>query len=174
MLSTRLWPRRVLTALIATWVLLASSAHAARARQFSLELIPANDSYLPGVAEWKLDATIRVLVVMTNNTKREVDFSLTDPGADYVMEVRDASGRPVPESEHLRELKKSAGSGEFILFRRISIRLKPGQQQRDSIELSHFYDFTAPGQYTVRILRKFPQMSKRVVRSNRLVLTISP
>jgi len=147
-------------------------AHAAKAR-FSVERIPANDSYRPGVAVWKLGATIRLLVVMTNNTKREVDFALTNPGWDYEMDVRDASGRPVHESEHLRDIKRHT-DGEIFIFRNISVRLKPGQQGRDTIELSYFYDFTAPGQYSVRILRKFPQVSKRAIQSNRLVLIITP
>jgi hypothetical protein len=71
-----------------------------------LELAPSQNGTQPGVANWKVGAPVFVLVMMINNTSRTIHYSLRNSAFDYEMDVRDASGRPVPESESFRKLKE--------------------------------------------------------------------
>jgi hypothetical protein len=73
--------------------------------RFLLKLAPSQNAIQPGVLFWKLGTAIFVIVTMINESGRVVHYDLTNPGWDYEMDVRDASGNPVPETELLRKLK---------------------------------------------------------------------
>jgi hypothetical protein len=142
-----------------------------KVRGFSLQLAPSQNAIQPGVPVWKAGGPIFVLVLMTNNSNRTVQFSFTNPGRDYEMDVRDASGKPVPESELLRQIKKSAQNG-FIEGRNILVVLKPHETAQDTIGVSSFYDLSIPGKYSIKVRRVFPDVGKGFVQSNCLEFTI--
>lgn len=145
-----------------------------KARGFVLELVPSQNATRAGVARWKVDAPAFVLVTMINNTNRTVHYSLRNPAFDYEMDVRDASGTPVPETEWFHKLKQGTESGQIRLIegRNILVTLKPGETGQDTVELSSYYDLGKTGEYSLVIKRKFPDVDTNVIESNRLDLSI--
>jgi hypothetical protein len=118
---------------------------------FALQLGPSQDAIQPGDATWKAGAPVFVMVTMINDSKRAVHYSLTHPGLDYVMDVRDASGNAVPETEHFRQMKEALKSGFRITARNILVTLEPHQTQQDAIEVSFLYDLSRLGEYSIEV-----------------------
>lgn len=141
---------------------------------FALQLGPSQDAIQPGEATWKAGAPVFVIVTMMNDSKRTVHCSLTHPGLDYGMDVRDASGNAVPPTEHFRQMKEALKSGFRMTARNILVTLEPHQTQQDTIEVSFLYDLSRPGEYSIEVGREFHEVGKDPVRSNRLKLTITP
>jgi hypothetical protein len=139
---------------------------------FILQLVPSQNAIQPGAATWKTGAPVFLIVTMVNKSKKTVHYSLTNPGFDYLMDVRDGSGTPVPETEHLRQMKEK--SGVRITGRNIMGSLKPHDTAQDTIEVSYFYDLSRTGEYSVQVQREFPEVGKEPVKSNRLELAITP
>jgi len=52
--------------------------------------------------------------------------------------------------------------------------LKLLERAQDTIEVSHFYDLSRPGEYSVQVQREFPEIGKEPLTSNRLELAITP
>lgn len=155
----------------------ASSAGGRKARGFVLELVPSQNATSPGVARWKTGAPVFLLVITVNNTNRTVHYSLRNPAFDYEMEVRDASGTPVPETEWFHKLKQGTESGQIRLVesgRNILVTLNPGETGQDTVELSSYYDLRKAGEYSVTVKRKFPDVDTDAIESNRLDLSIVP
>ena len=111
---------------------------------------------------------------VVNNSNKTLHYSLTNLRFDYVMDVRDESGTPVPETEHLRQMKEGLRSGLPIMGRNIMGTLKPHERAQDTIEVSYFYNLSRPGEYSVQVQREFPEIGKEPLKSNRLELAITP
>ncbi|HMD38338.1 MAG TPA: hypothetical protein VKH15_03590 [Candidatus Acidoferrum sp.] len=142
-------------------------------RGFALQLVPSQNAIQPGVATWKVGAAAFVLVMMINNSNRTVHYSLTNPGFDWEMDVRDGAGNPVPESQALRKMKQDAQK-VLISGRNILGTLKPHETAQDTVEVSCFYDLSRPGKYSIQVQRVFSDVGKEFVQSNRLERTIEP
>jgi hypothetical protein len=142
--------------------------------RFLLRLTPSQNAIQPGVASWKLGTAVFVIVTMINDSDRVVHYGLTNPGWDYEMDVRDASGNPVPETERLRELRENLKNGRIITGRNILGTLRPHETAQDTIEVSSFYDLSSPGEYSIQVQREFLDVGKGFVKSTRLVLTVTP
>jgi hypothetical protein len=78
---------------------------------FALQLAGSHNSIFPDFAVWKVGESVRVIVTMINRSNREVHYSLTNPGWDWRMDVRDAEGKPVGETELFRQMKESLKNG---------------------------------------------------------------
>jgi hypothetical protein len=113
--------------LLAVVVLVFSSSAGSRK-----ELAPSQNATQPGVANWKVGAPVFVLVMMINNTSRTIHYSLRNSAFDYEMDVRDASGRPVPESESFRKLKEQVKNSP-VHGRNILVTLRPGETGQDRV-----------------------------------------
>lgn len=163
--------RLAIGALMAVVLVCASSA--GDTRGFVLELVPSQNATNPGVGPWEVGAPVFVLVMMINKTNRTVHYALRNPAFDYQMDVRDTSGRPVPETESFRKLKEQAKNGS-IAGRNIGVILKPGETGQDMIEVSGLYDLSSPGKYSIQVRREFPDVGLGFVQSNRIELTITP
>jgi hypothetical protein len=111
---------------------------------------------------------------MFNQSTRVVHYSLTNPGWDWEMDVRDSTGKPVGETDMFRQMKENLKNGSVITSRNIIGTLRPNEKAQDVIEVQMFYDLSRPGEYYIQIQRKFPDMGKEPIKSNRLALTITP
>lgn len=140
---------------------------------FALQLVPSQNAIQPGVPTWKVGAAAYVLVMMINNSNRTVHYSLTKPGFDWEMDVRDGAGNPVSETELLREMKQNAQKG-LVSGRNILGILKPHETARDTVEVGSYYDLSRPGKYSIQVQRVFSDVGKEFVQSNRLEMTIEP
>ncbi len=155
-------------------ILLRPVAEGKQKNRFLLRLTPSQNAIQPGVSSWKLGTAVFVIVTMINESDRVVHYGLTNPGWDYEMDVRDASGNPVPETERLRKLKENLKNGLIITDRNILGSLKPHETAQDTIEVSSFFDLSSPGDYSIQVQREFPDVGQSLVKSNRLSLTVTP
>ena len=90
------------------------------------------------------------------------------------MDVRDSMGNPAKETDEFREMKENRKNGRIVLSRNILGALRPSEKAQDVIEVQMFYDLSRTGEYTIQVQRMFPDVSKEPIKSNRLVLTITP
>jgi hypothetical protein len=141
---------------------------------FTIELTGSHDSIHSDSAVWRVGEPVRVIVVMNNQSKRAVAFSLTNPGLDWEMDVRDAEGKPVAETDLFRRMKENVKSGQIITGRSMFGTLPPNQKAQDVIEVQGFYDLSRPGEYSIQVQRVFPDVANDPIKSNRLTLAITP
>lgn len=84
------------------------------------------------------------------------------------MKVWMSTGTSAPETV----LKKGlVCNGPRITGRDFLITLKPGESDDENLELTHLYDMSAPGEYTVQIERTFPEIGQ--LRSNTVTIKIA-
>jgi hypothetical protein len=139
-----------------------------------LQLAGSHNSIFPDSAVWKVGEPVRAIVTMVNQSKRVVHYSLTNPGWDWEMDVRDSTGKPVGETDLFRQMKENLKNGSIIVSRNIIGTLRPNEKAQDVIEVQMFYDLSRPGEYSIQIQRTFPDVAKDPIKSNRLTLTITP
>ena len=154
--------------------LLGSSAEGRRHRGLVLELAGSHDSISPDSAVWKVGEPVRVLVMIVNHSDHVISYSLTDPGWDWEMDVRDSSGKPVDETDRLRRIKEQKKTGRLFITRNMIGWLRPNEKGQDVIEVETFYDLSRAGEYSIQVQRKFHNDDKEAIKSNRLILTIRP
>jgi hypothetical protein len=141
---------------------------------FVLRLAGSHNSLSPDSAVWKVGEPVRVIVMMVNHSKQVVNFSLTDPGWDWEMDVRDSSGKPVAETDLLRRIKESKKTGHISLARNLIGWVRPNEKAQDVVEVQMYYDLSQPGEYSIQVQRRFPGIAKDPIKSDRLMLTITP
>jgi hypothetical protein len=145
-----------------------------KVRGFLLQLLPSGDVIQAGsIATWKVASPVIVVVRMVNDSDRTVHYSLTSPARDYEIQLLDASGRAVRERDELRKMKESSSQRVWVESRNMLGDLKPGESADDAITVSNLYDLSSPGEYSLRVERKFPDVGKHRVRSERLVFRIT-
>src|SRR5437899_8758887 len=93
---------------------------------FMLQLVPSQNAIQPGEPVWKTGSGVYALVMVINNSKRTVHYALTNPGFDWEMDVRDASWKPVPETEEFRKQKQNS-EHSLAYGRNILVTLKPNE-----------------------------------------------
>jgi len=111
---------------------------------------------------------------MINQTGRDVHYGLTNPGWDWDMDVRDSKGNPVGETDLFRQMKEDLKKRPIITSRNITGTLQPNEKHQDVIEVQMFYDLTRAGEYSIQVQRVFSDVAKDPIKSNRLILTITP
>jgi hypothetical protein len=123
-------------------------------------------------AEVKAGSDVWIKVHLTNTSSREIDLSANindmirvDP--NYVFDVRDASGNPVPKKVH----KHPELATGHAVFR----SLKPGESVTDEQDISGLDDLSQPGQYAIQVSRRTSDKEKDgLVKSNTITITVTP
>jgi hypothetical protein len=142
----------------------------------SLAITPSQKATQPGVALWKAGDPVFMILTMKKDSKPVLHFALphAHPAFNCRTEVCDAQDILVPETEHLRKLRKSLKSG-FLTTRNVLVTLKPQETCQDPIEVSYLYDVSRPGHYSVQVERDLPlERGQGVVKSNTITATITP
>ena len=111
---------------------------------------------------------------MINQTGRDVHYGLENSGWDWDMDVRDSKGNPVGETDLFRQMKEDLKKRPIITSRNITGTLQPNEKHQDVIEVQMFYDLTRAGEYSIQVQRVFSDVAKDPIKSNRLILTITP
>jgi hypothetical protein len=142
-----------------------------KVNSLTLQLVPSQNAIQPGEPVWKTGQGVCVLVMVINNSKRTVHYALTNAGFDWEMDVRDASGLRVPETEGFRKRKQNSQQG-LAYGRNILVTLKTNETSQDTIWVSEFYDVSSPGQYSIQVRRVFAEVGKEAVESDRIALTV--
>ena len=130
---------RVITA---SFCLFASAATSlGQQSSFSVKLSTKADVFRRG-------EPVRVLIHISNISRSLLVFGETGPLCDYHFEVRGVDGGP---AKMTMEAALSSCDEVTSLDRNISVRLLPGESNKDSCELSSLYDMLASGVYLVRV-----------------------
>jgi hypothetical protein len=100
-------------------------------------------------------------------------------GPVYKVDVRDRNGALAPEGESGRLAKiddqapPSLPPASPPRQGGQSLRLLPGEDWSDMIQLKDLYDIKIPGQYTIQV-RRWDDETKTWVKSNKLTVTVTP
>jgi hypothetical protein len=123
-------------------------------------------------AEVKSGSEVLVNVTLTNLSSHVVSFELSSPLCDYVVEVRDGTGRLLPDTEakSKSDCVHPHASGEYGIY-----RLKPNESLTRTIPISMFSDVSRPGDYSVQvawIAQK--ELGTALVRAETIKITVIP
>ncbi len=115
----------------------------------------------------KAGSPLWIEVSTTNPSDHEISF-WKSTNANYAIEVADDSGRPLPDKRPgyrhgrfdptLLDPKnldpKLVDSGEIVKMLSgslVCVTMKPGENSVDRIDVTKFYDMSAPGSYTIAV-----------------------
>jgi len=111
----------------------------------------------------KRGSRIMVRVTTTNTSDHEITYHDTSRDCDYSVTVLTGAGASALETESKRGLVCSS-SELRITGKDIVVTLKPGESNDERLELTHLYDMSIPGEYTVNVERTFAGIGR--LRSN--------
>lgn len=122
-------------------------------------------------AQIKSGSEARVEVTLTNNSNRVATLEFSSPLCDYVVEVRDHTGRLAPDTE----IKAAGDCANRATGAHGFSQLKPNESITNSIPINIFSNLSLPGQYSVQIQWKAPkEFGEVVVKSNTIRITVTP
>ena len=110
-------------------------------------------------------------VTIINQSDHSITYHNTRRACDYSIQVLASAGTPAPETSFKKRTECSSG-GLRITGRDIVVTLKPGEADREQIEITELYDMSASGEYTVRVERTFPEIGH--FRSNAVSVKVTP
>jgi len=119
---------------------------------------------------------IWVKVKESNISDHPVDAGRTNQPADWYKMVALLDGRPAPKTELYRQILTPAKEGAPLTFSWAFWTIKPGHTQTFDVELSLYFDFSAPGKYAVTFIRGTnPGQPDNVdVKSNTITFIVLP
>jgi|SRR5450432_374982 len=101
-------------------------------------------------------AKIMIRLTITNKSKHSITYNNTSSFCDYPLKVATSSGAPAPETPFKKELGECNNDPLRLLGRNIPVALKPGESASEEMEITEYYDMSAPGKYIVQAERIFP------------------
>jgi hypothetical protein len=142
----------------------------AGAAQSPFSLTIQDQLYGPTV---KLGSHVELKLTLTNTSASGITFWDRNRLCDYQLDIRDGSGRPVPETSFKSELK--CGSGFRVAFGKNQIRaLKPSESFTDVIFIDEAYELSHPDKYTIQASRAIPpELGRGSVRSNIITIAVT-
>ncbi len=123
----------------------------------------------------KAGEPLALTVTLVNNSHKSVSIRNMDFDLYYTIDVRDEYGNTAPETEEAREMREAAASPNH--HRWISGAngiLKPRQTWKHTLPVSHSWDMSRPGKYTIQVERQLPkELGKGSVKSNTITVTVT-
>ncbi len=121
----------------------------------------------------KAGSEVNIWVTLENTSPHEIGILKSAPELNYSVEMRDLSGKAVPDTEYGRKLKAAETVG--ISTSSVIIPLKPNEIIEDQITVSKLYEMAQPGKYMVRVLRVIPpDLGTGAVSSNTITVVVTP
>jgi hypothetical protein len=115
---------------------------------------------------------IPIHFVMINTTDRTISAGrpLTDNSAEfnYKLQVREKSGRPVPETDYHRSIARGTAGSQM------QFELKPGEKLEEDTEFTKQFDLSTPGTYEIQVFRWVQGEGKDPAKSNKLTIVVTP
>jgi hypothetical protein len=141
----------------------------------SVVVNPTHDGVLPGGGVEKAGAPIFVLVELVNNSGKTLSTSQWDYAEYYTFDVRDADGKPVSETDALRDMRESLKPGQRRSGHGIVSQIKAGRTWKERIMISRYYDLSRPGTYTLQLERKLPdELGNGTMNLEKVTITVLP
>jgi hypothetical protein len=122
-------------------------------------------------SEVKSGEDVYVKVTLTNNLNRVVTLEFASPLCDYAMEVRDADGNLLPDTDVKSKFEcpqRYTGGHGFV-------PVKPNEPLTATVSVSMFSDISRPGKYSVRVAWREPkELGGVLLKSNTVEITVVP
>jgi hypothetical protein len=131
---------------------------------FSVVLSTMQNTVKAGSAVW-------VSFVVTNLSDHKIRAASF--GDDLQFEVEDGSGHRVSYAKHKDRNGRTVISVRNATGHGIAEDMEPGKTVKGQLPVSHYYDLSRPGQYTIQATRKDPN-SNEVRESNAVTVTVTP
>lgn len=112
-----------------------------------------------------------VKVTFTNNLSRVITLEFASPLCDYSMEVRDADGNLLPETE----VKSKSECPQTLTGAHGFVALKPTESVTSTISVNMFSDMSRPGKYSVQVAWREPkELGDVALKSNPIKVMVVP
>jgi hypothetical protein len=122
----------------------------------------------------KIGSPVSVEVTKTNQSNHVINNSkVRSFSPPYEIDIKDDQGNSRPETESSRQAKKARDADLSHTFSVAFGNLKPGESDRDRIDLNRYYDVGLSGTYTIQ-LRQIDSETKTIVKSNTITVTVAP
>jgi hypothetical protein len=111
--------------------------------------------------------------LIQNVTKKRLSLIESFPERDYEIAVTNLRGELVKLTEKGETLRNNKEQ----YFRLLAIKIKAGEQHKDTIDIAGLYDLSVPGVYYVNASRKVQKLNSNSwtdVESNTLTITVVP
>lgn len=136
----------------------------------SITLRPSKGDTTTGTGVVIAGSPVYVLVDLKNNSDKIVSSMSIDYPPYYIIDVRDEEGYPTPETKFMRELRdpnhRGFGSGGLFQY-------NPGESWKEQLTITHYYEMSRPGKYTIQLERKLPEeLGVGTVKSNTITITV--
>jgi len=115
----------------------------------------------------KSGSPVHVKIKLTNISTSDIQFFVRNTECDYSVEVKDANGAEVPDTQHKRDVTCDLSGGNAL------VQLKPRESREFGIDVSHLKEMVQPGKYSVKVMRKIPKLTSDTVESNTLEITVT-
>jgi hypothetical protein len=122
-------------------------------------------------------------VTLTNHSDRTLSSSQWDYADRYLIDVRDAQGNPVPESEEAHkkraDIDACKNSGKAVCGRQtgghgLMSQIAPGESWQERLLITQYFDMSRAGKYTIQLERQLPEeLGKGSVKSNPITVTVT-
>jgi hypothetical protein len=153
------------------------SSHKSTAANFSEKKVANSTGFrlslLAKKNQLKVHEPVLVDFLFQNVTKKTLTLVETFPERDYEIEAKNLRGEAVKLTARGETLRNNKGAD----FRVVGLKVKPGEQRTDTIDVAGLYDLSAPGGYSVKAIRKVPKLNSQLwgdVESNTLTITVIP
>jgi hypothetical protein len=124
--------------------------------------------------------TVVINVTRQNITDQTIDDNRTTNPMEYLTFRVSRDGVPVAETAELQKMHGrglAPGEVQTIVTSPYFAKLKPGESSHDTVEVSHYYDMSKPGTYSISALQEtrpgLPEKSVSV-KSNTITITVLP
>jgi hypothetical protein len=98
--------------------------------------------------QFRIGEPIVLKLTIRNSTKQVLYLTETSPESDYKLLVKNEYGERVPLTEFGQRLLNNKEE-----FRVIGVKVKSGEERKDSIEVSRLHEMTVPGTYSITASR---------------------
>ena len=129
-------------------------------------------SALAQANQHKAREPIPIEFLIQNVTKKTLTLVERFPERDYEIEARNSRGELVKLTARGETLRNNKG-----VFRVVGIKVKPGEERKDTIDVAQLYDLSVPGIYYVKATRWLQKLNSNSwvgVESNTLTITVVP
>lgn len=132
----------------------------------------------------KVGSVLKVEITLTNISDHKIEL-FRAPGKDNgefnsKLEILQHSGKAARETNYRKLLRREPSTGNEnervaqFAGSEIAVSVDPGKSIQDAIVANRLYDLSEPGKYAIQVSRFDRYYSRTWVRSNRIILTVTP
>ena len=126
--------------------------------------VPAQDVPANGKSGYEIDAQFEndevqsaapvvLIISIKNNSQSGMSYIETDSELVFDINVKNAKGESMPLTRYGKRIMQP--EAEPTVFRRILVKLKPGEKSLYKILVNRIYDMSVPDSYSVTAKRRF-------------------